>query len=1160
MPSSKLDPYAAQISTNIFKLTNTTPIPFEITSIFSSFDQVALLRFFEQHQTLGVDIAPFVFGMLVHAAVMLDEVELYNPDHTGSITSMNLFINLIGESGTNKSGLFRVFNNSINALQKIFPSFFSKPVVEITNEKEILTTSDLIANNETELSLFQRLSKRENVFISSDELDVINTRFGVYQGGSTDNDMKTIASKLLCQGYDIMKNVSRTTGSSSYFIKRGSINIFGASTGNMLSSVCRQYNSNTTSDGTISRYLFITTSVHKTSNDIPSEILSVQPNIVHVLVVLRLLAQYKPIFVFGEHQSPPNLPKLIIVPPDIEEARKNISNPISPTEPISNLKPKVIVDIKEADKEQDGSIISAYNAIRRVMEAEHQKSLQCDAKGSPIYTPLQRAFQRKSSNKLARLAGLCQAISYAIQLCSECVNIVRFGDGLYLKEYIDDEQINWLMRFHDNVKVLIERDIAMAPKYGTDQRPLIVIEKAAVHASNMLYQYNSSTISALFDGTAIDNYETTKNNNNISINNGLSNNVYYEHHSILLKMTSPILVKAWFNNEITGLPFTKIFCNYRKSKSKVSKLIETIDELVQHGILKKGVNDNRHVVAARKETYLKTSPVTIRANNRMLDYLQSIGIDIDTYEHAYLSSPLPMNMELTTFAVNLILSDDDYIEYCHLFNDVHIQNEMGERLSKQMVEYRMVFGQKQYYIPSLSQIVEEDNLIIENSQRYDGDQTPTNNNDNNDDNSGDNQSDNNDNALSTLLFVSHRSITNPSPNTISSRSANSSLFTELLNMNNNNESQNNNVTDQITESNNRLQNEILPSVDDITYQMTNMLDYDAINVEQLDSTTNTNNNNLDNPTSSYRNESTTNNREQNQNRSVLANIELLYGNNNNNNVILPTESTSNDTATVVENMSSQQTLELISSLLQNKKHLLKRIMAEENNDISPKRSRNNENEEITLPIVDMNLSGSLSSTSAQTQSNNTTDDSQITDKDLQEAYQKIILNDVIIMSQSDICNKLKHIKNISKSRDNIISKLVTDKLLIKGNWFASKKVNGNIDLLPGFLKAFPKNNLQDQLDFARLLAKYNVHFDQYEGSFKKNNIDTFPRTLIAADVKHKTWLYSNVLSDYIRKNDFLNERILLDPSAIAQENNSPPMRTKRDRKPKQRFSPSDNKK
>ncbi|CAF4895821.1 unnamed protein product, partial [Rotaria magnacalcarata] len=54
----------------------------------------------------------------------------------------------------------------------------------------------------------------------------------------------------------------------------------------------------------------------------------------------------------------------------------------------------------------------------------------------------------------------------------------------------------------------------------------------------------------------------------------------------------------------------------------------------------------------------------------------------------------------------------------------------------------MSFGRKQYYMPPLSQIVEEDNFNIENSQQYDGDQTPTNNNDDNDGNSGDNHSDN----------------------------------------------------------------------------------------------------------------------------------------------------------------------------------------------------------------------------------------------------------------------------------------------------------------------------------------------------------------------------------------------------------------------------------
>lgn len=174
---------------------------------------------------------------------------------------------------------------------------------------------------------------------------------------------------------------------------------------------------------------------------------------------------------------------------------------------MSILKPSALVNTEKNDEEQDGSILSPYDAIRRIMEFEFQKSSQIDMNGGPIYTPLQRAFQRKSSNKLARLAGLCQTISYAIQLCTECINIVRFGDGLYLKESIDNGQLSWLQKFHNAVSELIKRDIAAAPKYGSDQRPLLLIGKAAIHASEMLYRYSASTVSALFNDTP------TKSNN-----------------------------------------------------------------------------------------------------------------------------------------------------------------------------------------------------------------------------------------------------------------------------------------------------------------------------------------------------------------------------------------------------------------------------------------------------------------------------------------------------------------------------------------------------------------------------------------------------------------------------------------------------------------------
>ena len=109
---------------------------------------------------------------------------------------------------------------------------------------------------------FTVLTLQENVFICSDELDVMSIRFGVYPAGAQDNDTKTFGSRLLCQGYDVAKNISRTTDSTSFYFERGSINIFGASTGNMLSSVYRQYCSSTMSDGTVSRFIYIGASAH----------------------------------------------------------------------------------------------------------------------------------------------------------------------------------------------------------------------------------------------------------------------------------------------------------------------------------------------------------------------------------------------------------------------------------------------------------------------------------------------------------------------------------------------------------------------------------------------------------------------------------------------------------------------------------------------------------------------------------------------------------------------------------------------------------------------------------------------------------------------------------------------------------------------------------
>ncbi|CAF4271867.1 unnamed protein product [Rotaria magnacalcarata] len=217
----------------------------------------------------------------------------------------------------------------------------------------------------------------------------------------------------------------------------------------------------------------------------------------------------------------------------------------------------------------------------------------------------------------------------------------------------------------------------------------------------------------------------------------------------------------------------------------------------------------------------------------------------------------------------------------------------------------------------------------------------------------------------------------------------------------------------------------------------------------------------------------------------------------------------------------------------------------------------------TAQISDMDTEIQLNNNETNTLDSNSdpeqtaSDSENINERDRTEIYAKLILSNSIVMSKSEICIKLKHVSKISTIRNKIISDLTNNKLLIEGNWFVMKKVNGGIGLMKGYLKAFPKTNAPAQSEFANLLSKYNIHLDDFEKSFKKKKTDKFPRILTDSDIKHNSYLYSSELADIIQNNDFLCERVVLDPSVVIQQSTISSIHAKRQRKPKQRYSPSD---
>jgi hypothetical protein len=229
---------------------------------------------------------------------------------------------------------------------------------------------------------------------------------------------------------------------------------------------------------------------------------------------------------------------LVTIPSDIQQLLRDNDNSISPIENINELKPSVIISYEDGDREVDGSLLSPRVALKRTMDYYDKLSLKTDQQGNAIYTPLQRAFYRKSAAKLARIGALCYVISFAIKICYESIHLIRFGDGLFVKDVIDNAQYNRLFLFYEHVKKIIKQKMDEVPSYGPNKRPLIVVNKAAVKAAEVLYEYSSKTIDMLFADAA----HTKINNTSTNMSKDLSTKMSKDLSTTMLVLRDILLL------------------------------------------------------------------------------------------------------------------------------------------------------------------------------------------------------------------------------------------------------------------------------------------------------------------------------------------------------------------------------------------------------------------------------------------------------------------------------------------------------------------------------------------------------------------------------------------------------------------------------------------
>lgn len=162
-------------------------------------------------------------------------------------------------------------------------------------------------------------------------------------------------------------------------------------------------------------------------------------------------------------------------------------------------------------------------------------------------------------------------------------------------------------------------------------------------------------------------------------------------------------------------------------------------------------------------------------------------------------------------------------------------------------------------------------------------------------------------------------------------------------------------------------------------------------------------------------------------------------------------------------------------------------------------------------------------------------------KDRSRIYQHILLNGNPVMSKTDITRKLSNTYTLHGLRDKAIQNLVTDKLLIVGDWFASRNSNGTITLHQGYLKGHPEENPEDKSRFCRILSQYGIDHESYHYSFNngkpftKSNDQWLRRRLSSENISSKSWCFSNLLVQHISKSSYLQSRLELDKDAVIYE-------------------------
>ncbi|CAF2107947.1 unnamed protein product [Rotaria magnacalcarata] len=436
-------------------ITTASQMNFEMSDILN-IQQMRILTTYKETYNYESHLSFFLsLGMMSHFSQGSYYTHYASSDHR----PVQLYLWLLGASGSGKTHAFRQIEKAITKTEKMFSHTYLKPV--IVNGKPTETDLSSVITHTNHIGLRQHLASNSKILLN-DDADLIAETYGLY---NVNDYTKEHERNIILCGYD--GNTSRTTGTTIIQIDDKRLTIAIATTGGKL---MKNWLNSTGFDGSHNRFLYMSIPklIYSRPQDFKVNVNSKNnPTFNHLCIIIHLFGTARYVFQMSESE------RTKFCGATFHQASISLGE-----------------DEQTQTQHNRSAMFTVWNLIADLVETQDQK---------PNEQQQIIDFYAKAGTTFPRLACLMQLYFNAIDILERVKDTVIFVEGDNQDLIINDS-------FVSRVEKIIKKDYYVYDKTylpcdesnHATMDPMIIIEKEVVIAAWKWYDHHLNIATKLF--------------------------------------------------------------------------------------------------------------------------------------------------------------------------------------------------------------------------------------------------------------------------------------------------------------------------------------------------------------------------------------------------------------------------------------------------------------------------------------------------------------------------------------------------------------------------------------------------------------------------------------------------------------------------------------